>query len=95
MLEVDQHSQPLGERHGVDLGLLQLRGQRIGHGAQAQGVQLLNGRLMHLVSLLLDRRRRSSVVVAGATNIAVMADAILGRGVDEWPPALEQVLDKA
>jgi hypothetical protein len=34
------------------------------------------------------------VVVAGATNVAVMADTFLGYGVDEWPPALEQVLDK-
>ncbi len=50
---------------------------------------------VHLVSLLLDRWRRSSMVVAGAANVAVMADAILGHGVDEWPPALEQVLDKA
>jgi hypothetical protein len=95
MLDVDQQCQPLGERHGVNLGLLQLRGQCVGHGSQAQVVQLLNGRLVHLVSLLLDRWRRSSVVVAGAANVAVMADAILGHGVDEWPPALEQVLDKA
>src|SRR5271167_2786495 len=45
--------------------------------------------------LLLDRRCRSSVVVAGAANVAVMTDAVLGHGVDEWPPALEQVLDKS
>jgi hypothetical protein len=29
---------------------LQLRGQRIGHSAKTQGVQLLNGRLVHGVS---------------------------------------------
>jgi hypothetical protein len=34
------------------------------------------------------------VVVARATNIAVMADAVLGHGLDEGPPALEQVFDK-
>jgi hypothetical protein len=71
-----------------------LRGQRIGHGANAQGVQLPDGWQVQLVFFLLYRRRRSSVVVAVATNVAVMADAILGHGVDEWPPALEQVLDK-
>ncbi len=51
MLDIDQQRQPLGERHGVDLRLLELRGQRIGHGAKAQGVQLLDGRLVHGVSL--------------------------------------------
>jgi hypothetical protein len=52
VLDVDQQRQPLGERHRINLGLLQLRGQRIGHGAKAQGVQLLNGWLVHLVSFL-------------------------------------------
>jgi hypothetical protein len=47
VLDVDQQCQPLGERQGVDLGQAELGGQRLGHGAQAQRVQLFDGRLIH------------------------------------------------
>jgi len=56
VLDIDQQRQPLGERHRINLGLLKLRGQCIGHRPQAQGVKLLNGRLVHRVSLLLGCR---------------------------------------
>jgi len=44
---IDQQRQPLGERHGVDLGLLELGPEGLGHGREAQGMKLLDRRLMH------------------------------------------------
>jgi hypothetical protein len=64
-LAVDQQPEALLERQLADLGALRLAGQGPGHARQAQLVESLDGRMI-------QHGKAPSVVVTGATHIAVL-----------------------
>jgi hypothetical protein len=93
VLNIDQHGESFRERNPLDLGLLKLQVERIGHGAEAQSVQFLDGRLVHIrpwgLSWLAVLLCQSSMVVVATSNVFVMANTAIGRRIGDRPADLE------